>query len=289
MASAESVVSYQDPSSEQELAAYWTPQAIASAIPLPFPLLPTTVSAGGPTAGGQASGGSRPLDGMLAGRECFTTSLVNDMTVFPYCAVGKLFMTFGGANYIGSAWVIGERTICTAGHCVYDHATGWATNVMFAGRFNQGAAIGFWPIPTLAALNGWINDRDFRYDIGFGIASQPIRPVMGKLGWMANYPANQGPYTEIGYPAVPIAGYPFDGQRMWQSVGNYVDGSEIIQACGNMTGGCSGGPWAIRRDDDWRGNGLNSHRQANPKRIYSPYFGDGFIILIAWMQANGGD
>lgn len=274
-----------------EVEAYWTQERMESAIPLPLPTFPSSaavysrrVSVGAPAS---ASSRGPDTEGLLALR--FSTSLVGNMNVFPYQAVGKLFMTFGGQNYVGSAYVIGESTIGAAGHCVYDG--NWATNVLFAARYNNGADIGRWPIrpDRLAAPRGWTDNTDFAYDLGFGIAYRPIRPTTGKLGWMANYPANQGPYTEIGYPASPISGYPFDGQRMWQSVGDYVDGSSIIQAEGNMTGGCSGGPWAVFKENDWRVNGVNSHRHNDPNRIYSPYFGEAFINLIKWMNSNGGN
>ena len=124
--------------------------------------------------------------------------------------------------------------------------------------------------------------------MGAAIATSPIRPTTGSSGWMANYPANQGPYTEIGYPGEPIPGFNFDGERMWQSVGAYLDGSTIIRAEGNMTGGCSGGPWTVNNDPQRRPNGLNSHRYGDGNVIYSPYFGDNFVNLIQWIIDSGG-
>lgn len=263
---------------------------MASAIPLPFPTLPSSASTSrfGGAAGGPVSGNSLPPDNdldPLAG--CFTTSQVANLNVFPYQAVGKLYMEIGGQYWVGSAWVVGESTICTAGHCIYNQE--WATNVLFAARFNYDTAIGRWAIGLKAAPRGWTDNRNFEYDLGFGIADQPIRPTTGKLGWMANYPANQGRYAEIGYPADAIPGFPFDGGRMWESLGNYIDGTSIIGACGNLTAGASGGPWAVFKENQWRGNGINSHRYGDPNRLYSPYFGQAFVNLINWMRSNGGD
>ena len=283
---------------EKELTAqqYWTEDRKAKAVPIPLPKLPNKFKpnarqgrkAGAP-AGGESAGPDGEADAASI-RPCFKTTRVNDMSRFPYQAAGKLFMRFGQSNYVGSAWVVGESTIATAGHCVHEGDGGaWADSVLFEGRYDGGSSIGSWSVLRLAAPRGWTRETDYEHDMAFGITASPIRPNMGKLGWMANYPPNQGPYTEIGYPGSPLPGYPFDGKRMWQSVGDYVGGSTIVQACGNMTPGCSGGPWTVQLEGDWRGNGTNSHRYGNPERIYSPYFGDNFINLIDWMGENDGD
>jgi V8-like Glu-specific endopeptidase len=199
-------------------------------------------------------------------------------------------MSFGqGHDFVGSAWTIGESAIFTAGHCVKDQTLGWATSMVFRARYNHGSSIGTWTIRLINSLNGWINSGDFQQDMGAAIATSPIRPTTGKSGWLAIYPANQGPYTEIGYPAQVIPGYNFDGESMWQSVGAYLGGSTIIEAEGNMTGGCSGGPWAVNNDAQKRNNGLNSHRFGDGNVIYSPYFGDNFLNLLKWIKDSGGD
>ncbi len=285
---------------EVELTSYWTDARMESALPFPFPKLTEPTDEPSPLSvvpGEPASGDSRSPDGEETSLTeptalDFSTSPVRNLNVFPYQAVGKLFMTINGNDRVGSAYVIGESTIGTAGHCVHDG--NWATNVLFAARFNNGSDVGKWAIKQRAVPPGWTDtsgteNRNYAYDLAVGIASRLIRPTTGKLGWMANYPANQGPYTQIGYPAESISGYPFDGQRMWESVGDYISGTAIIQADGNMTGGCSGGPWAVFQDNRWRVNGVNSHRLDNPNHIYSPAFGNAFINLMRWMEENGGD
>jgi hypothetical protein len=275
---------------------YWSEDRISSAQPLPMPEISAEAFAMLPPpelgipAHEDSLGPGGPLE---LTRQCFTTSRVSNLTVFPYAAVGKLYMTFGGSNYVGSAWVVAECAIFTAGHCLFDSQHGgWATNVIFKARYRRGAAAGTWAFPNskLVVLKGWQNNRDFTYDMGAAVSTTPIRPTTGRLGWMANHPANQGPYTEVGYPAEPIPGYPFDGEEMWQSVGDYVSGTTIIRACGNMSGGCSGGPWAVFRDNNWRVNGLNSHRPTgDTDHIHSPYFGQSFLNVLDWIKNNGGN
>ena len=211
------------------------------------------------------------------------TERVPNRSIIPYCAVGKLYMTFDGQNFVGSAWTIAGAGVFTAGHCVYERTMGgWADKVLFVPQFHKGQRpLGEWAAVQMASLKGWTDSRDFKFDLACFKTDRPIAPKTGALGWMANYPPNQGPYTGIGFPA----GAPFDGAEMWRSTGNYRSGSNPIQAWGDMTGGCSGGPWEV-----WKGgapltNGLNSFRYGNdPKSIYSPHFGEGFLALYNWVK-----
>ena len=300
------VVSQQIKAQIEALNAYWTEDAMREAIPIDLPSLDGTLrqlsdmaadaepwaqSAPSQQMPSVAAAGEFVDHGNLASTVptaaagTFTTTLVptSNFTKFPWQAVGKLYMVFGGKNYVGSAWAIAGTQSCifTAGHCVYDKADGWATNVMFKGRYNNGASIGTWYIKELFSLKGWTDNRDFQYDMGACLATSAITPTMGALGWMANFPPNQGPYTGIGYPAASVPGYNFNGQLMWQSIGDYINGTNPIQAYNNMTGGCSGGPWAVVKNGVPYASGLNSFRYtSNPSTMYSPYFGDGFLNLF---------
>lgn len=275
---------------------YWTEDRIRSASPLPIPTLdgeppvedvievrePDVIehSAVEPDA---------EVDDLSAETACFVTSLVSNRNVSPYKYVGKLYMTFGGNNYVGSAWCICKKSICTAGHCVHDKSTGWATNVIFKGRYNSGSQSGTWAIPTLAAPKGWTDNQDYAYDYAGGISNGNIQSVIGSAGYLINASPNQGQIDSIGYPASAIAGYNFDGQRMWHCDGKYLSGSTILKMCNNMTGGCSGGPWSVTYNGNHRMNGINSHRYtSDPNSLYSPYFGSGFKALTDWLSQNGG-
>ena len=123
-----------------------------------------------------------------------------------------------------------------------------------------------------------------------------MKPKPLPLGSGCYHPVDQDPYTQIGYPAVPIPDFPFDGQQMWKTVANYIRHTHIdatlsiIKARGNMTAGASGGPWVVFKGGHWRVNGVSSHRLAeDPYHIYSPYFGNVFVNLIEWMTAGDGD
>ncbi len=280
--------------------AFWTEDKMAKARPLPLP-----ERKGEPPAEAEfLVDGAAPVCEDEAGPEepddeeeeldeaapRYRTSLVANLNVAPYKYVGKVFMTFGGRNYVGSGWCIYRRTVFTAGHCVHDKQKGWAKNVLFKGRYRAGSQAGTWALPRLAALRGWIDKEDFRYDIGAGLTRGDIQAVLGRMGWVANIPANQGTIDSIGYPASPVAGYNFDGQRMWHCLGQYLSGSNPVKMANNMTGGCSGGPWTVFFRGQSRANGLNSFRWTNePETMNSPYFGQGFLNLVQWIKQNGGN
>jgi V8-like Glu-specific endopeptidase len=279
-----------------------------AAQPIRVPVMPAPIEADTDRSRGMAASGAvlesapvppdqpavEPLD--LASFE--TTRVGDKFNQFPYSAIGKLFMLFGGQKFMGSAWVIGEKTIFTAGHCLYDHEHGGAaSSIVFLGCYRHGQFTDQWTVVNKAVPNAWKTARDFRADMGIAILDKPVRPVLGKLGYRANLsPAPSGPFTEVGYPGQPLPQYPFDGEEMWQSVGTFAsmpvpisNGMGVMQAGGNLTGGCSGGPWADA-NDQFRAVGLNSSRLPNDVNLMnSPYFGDRFVELLNWMQQNGGD
>ncbi|TFI56641.1 hypothetical protein E2493_19210 [Sphingomonas parva] len=274
-----------------EAADYWTEQRMAEAQPVPVEISddarrqmeeespePEGERADQPSAAPEDGGAFAGFGDDEVDLASYTTTKVPNRRILPYCTVGKLFMRFGNSNYVGSAWSIARRAVFTAGHCIFDRDTGgWARTVLFVPQYHQGAEpVGRWAATRMHSLIGWTRDRDFRYDMGVFEVDRAIGPTTGTLGWMANYPPNQGPYTSIGYPAAP----PFNGQEMWQSVGAYINGSNPIQMHNNMTGGCSGGPWAVVKGGQVYANGLNSFRyNSNPNTMYSPYFGQGLINL----------
>lgn len=247
----------------------------------------------------------------------FQTTKVTDFTKFPYSAVGKLLMFFPNAPpnpafpgvdtryMMGSAWVVGKSTIFTAGHCLYDTVEGGgaASMVTFVANYSGPGTGVQWQVVKKSVPTAWKlssdqsgpgNDvRDFTADMGICILNSPVQTQLGKLGYQANQnPLSPGPYTELGYPGLA----PFDGNSMWQCVGNFVDtpdaiagGVGSIRAASNFTPGCSGGPWADA-NDQFRVLGLNSHQNlGDPNDMISPYFGDRFLELLNWMTENGGD
>jgi hypothetical protein len=215
---------------------------------------------------------------------------VDDPTTYPYGVVGRLYLTFASVNYLTTGWVIGERAVCTAGHCLYDPAYGWATNVLFQARGARRA----WPLDTLATLAGWAVGEDFAHDFAIGIAPSPIRPSTGKAGYTINQSDDPGTFCAIGFPAVPIPGYAFGGGRMWECRGDRLlepwAHAGLIAMRANFTDGAGGGPWFVRRNGQPLACGLTSFRYtAELDVLRSPSFGEPFRRLVQWMSASGGD
>ena len=205
----------------------------------------------------------------------------------PVTAVGKIFMTFDGNDFVGSAWTIGESAVFTAGHCVFDHDTdSFADHILFMPQYNNGTALGSWTSVRTVSLANWTNNRDFSADMGAFVTNRPVRPESGALGWWANTaPATGSPFNAIGYPARPAPNFNFNGQIMWHSIGDYTQEKNPFQMCNNMTQGCSGGPWVMTSSGGNYAKGLNSFRFTNePERMYSPEFGEGFLALINWLR-----
>ncbi|HEX6288316.1 MAG TPA: trypsin-like serine protease [Herpetosiphonaceae bacterium] len=284
----------------------WTREEMLSAIPYPAEKVGRAPQAGDPVqsstgpevkmAGGlskidkTAKKGSDPLpSGDVSAQYSAGILDPSYYSQFPFRTIGKVFFTSNGVNYVCSGSIMGNNAIWTAGHCVYDPSVGWHSNWVFVPAYADGnAPYGQWYARELWALNGWIYNRSFSYDIGAAVLWQnngtSIGPWLGWLGWMANGP--RGLYiTAFGYPAA----YPFNGQRMawcqdytWQDF-NFNPATNGM-GC-NMTGGASGGPWIYLYTYNSAGNnnyvnGVNSYKYNNdPNSIYSPYFGDGAINL----------
>ena len=279
---------------------YWTEERMAQAVPFelkadnPEEGPPDDVTVKAPDAPRVRSGGNKSADMNLFSDDIsaanFATQRVGGLTEFPYRAVGKLFARIGGADRTGTAFVVGERCLFTAGHCIYPGPPGlWADRVAFAPAYRQGADRRLWTAASLHTLAGWTVQRsDARaYDIGGIILSQPIDQATGKIGWYANLPPNIGSFHSVGYPNQWISPqYPFDGRTMWRCAGGQVSAGRIQTMANNMSEGASGGPWLIERNGMIYANGVNSYRRSDqPERLSSPYFGEGVINMMRRLEA----
>ena len=154
---------------------YWTEERMAAAAPLPLPELegwPSQLGIAGQYVLEEDEIGEPESEDPMSGDDSdivesqseqavslaaanYVTTKVKNMDVSPYAYVGKLFMTIGGKDWVGSAWCIYESSIFTAGHCVFDSGD-WASNVTFMARYSDGTSIGTWSICNLV-FSEWLD------------------------------------------------------------------------------------------------------------------------------------
>jgi|SRR5882724_9866050 len=288
-----------EPDEIRKIEKFWTPERMESAEPIPMPEIDLANERNAPPRrnpfGTRTPSVTAPVlpDGhpVHLVSPGFHTEKVQDMSNYPYSVVGKLFMRFGERIFSSTGWVIGERSVFTAGHCVYDRQLGWANYVLFAAQYDTGNAIGRWPLGRLATLGGWINTGHPIYDMGVGISAGNIRPATGKAGYITNMGRIRSTIKSTGYPAKATATHDFDGKQMWECDGDYIGLENGVQLMSNnMTDGASGGPGFYQQSGTWFVVWVNSFREpSQPNILRSPYLGVGFTNLTKWMRNNGGD
>lgn len=169
-----------------------------------------------------------------------------------------------GDEYIGTGWMIGPRTIVTAGHCVYlPPMGGWADRIAVSPARNGRDR----PFSTILAtkfhtVRGWTarGRRDNDYAV-ITLPEDEALPELGALGH-AVYETSKlvGSYLNL-------AGYPADkdeGTTMWWSARRGLEVTEeVIVYDADTASGQSGAPV-------WRGHGpargRGHPRQRRPHR-----------------------
>ncbi len=227
---------------------------------------------------------------------------------FPLRAVGKLYFSLSGVNYVCSGAVIqtsSNDVIQTAGHCVSDGAGNWATNVLFkpAHRPAWDAPYGTWTARALGARNAWHNNGEnggWCEDLGCVIlntngSGQHIGEVVGELGYV--YDAGRQQHWHLfGYPAENG----WSGDVMVVSATSWnlddspacVSGPNTLGVGWGLSGGASGGPWVLNYKPQQAGsnnyiNGVSSYvYNDQPEQIYGPYFGAEFASLRDYCEAQ---
>jgi len=219
---------------------------------------------------------------------------------FPLRAVGKLYFSQGGLNFVCSGSVLNSgsgKVIQTAGHCLSNGAGTFSTNVLFrpAHRPAWTAPFGSWTAQNLAVKTAWHQTGNLCQDLGCIIANpqggQTIEARVGGFGWLYNAPRTQH-WSIFGYPAAGS----WSGSAMvlsessWNlnDAPNCVVGDPTTMGAGwGQAGGASGGPWIVKYRPQQGGannyvNGVNSYGYTTPDQplqIYSPYFGDNWKSL----------
>jgi len=108
-------------------------------------------------------------------------SHVSNTTVFPWSAVGQVQAFFGNVILEGTGAMIGNKTVLTAAHVVYDPSLGgWPDFIIFiAGRNGNAKPFGEATVVEHAAPWAWIDREDEASDIAVLVLDQSVGEQTG--------------------------------------------------------------------------------------------------------------
>jgi hypothetical protein len=221
---------------------------------------------------------------------------------------GRIYFEMGSNAYVCSGSVVndgrtGVSLVLTAGHCVYDHAQGWATFWMFVPQADGLPVVptcsesprGCWTAQALVAHSRFTTAGGFtgtaaRYDYAVAVVGPGGHDGTTELDADTAADADTAPdshpiaYSGVskgnllhafGYPAAA----PYNGTDLVYCSGkigqDLFNGNATWSMVCNQTGGASGGPW-LKGFSESSGTGtlssLNSYRYSFSNRMYGPKF-----------------
>jgi V8-like Glu-specific endopeptidase len=174
---------------------------------------------------------------------------INTTTTFPWRAICSLKITADdNSQWIGTGWLVGPRTLITAGHCIYIHRRGgWVKNIeVIPGRNGSSRPYGSCVATAFRSVKGWTQNKKRTHDYGAIILPATCRygDQLGFFGY-GNY--SDSTLTNLmvnlsGYPGDKPAGTQWFHARRIQSVSSRVLTYDIDTA-----GGQSGSPvWQLK-------------------------------------------
>jgi glutamyl endopeptidase len=153
--------------------------------------------------------GTAPALESVLGVDERTRILETDLLPWRMICALRMFAE-GGSGAIGTGWLVGPRTVITAGHCVHDMRFfgGWADTI----EVSPGRNGPDFPFDTVAAtrfssVDRWVAEADPDFDIGCIHLDEPLGDT---VGWFAI--GSLGP-SELKGHMVNISGYPGDRGR----------------------------------------------------------------------------
>ena len=267
-------------SRERALLAYWTPQRMRDAIPMPAPKSNALPALPLPKA---AATGPRIL-ARPTGAKSLRPNLVRPDALSTSTTQGKVFFVDPGTNtaYECSGGTINNPTgdmVTTAGHCVYDNGR-WMTDWIYVPAYYNGpTSYGTWFSSQMTTFPEWTLDSNPNYD--FAIVN--VAPASTGATLVATAGGNGLEYDESYVQNVVIWGYPGSVLIPYYCVVTTFEqnAGEVGAPC-DMPNGASGGPWLEDYNTttgDGYEFGLNSFGTSSD--IYSPYFTSAMDQLYA--------
>jgi glutamyl endopeptidase len=196
---------------------------------------------------------------------------ITPTTSYPSRAIAYLLVTWkNNAQGSCTGWFIGPRTVITAGHCVWNTASGsahgWAKSiVVYPGRNGASLPYGSTTAHQLFSVTGWTSSASTNYDYGAIETNSAKGNTVGWFGfsWQSSN-SFPGTYTVRGYPGdKPTA-------TMWTMSGA-ITHVNTYRLWYNMDtyGGQSGSPLYKPGCTTYCGVGIHTYGTS-----VSPYFGN---------------
>ena len=134
-----------------------------------------------------------------------------DTDLFPWRMICALRMRGpSGAGAIGTGWLVGPKTVITAGHCVHSSHFfgGWASSIeVSAGRNGSDFPFGTVVSQRFSSVDLWVNSENPDFDMGCIHLDDPIGD---RVGWFA---VGAIAPDELESYMVNVSGYPGDRGR----------------------------------------------------------------------------
>lgn len=179
-----------------------------------------------------------------------------DTDLLPWRMIAALRMRGpSGAGAIGTGWLIGPKTVLTAGHCVFSthFFGGWASTIeVIPGLRGAGTDPDLRPYGSvtsekLSSLDRWTEHEDADFDIGCIHLDEPLGDTVGWFGL-----ASMSPEELTGF-SVNVSGYPADrgaGSEQYHAANRILSVTDrrIFYEVDTF-GGQSGAPVWIHKED----------------------------------------
>lgn len=286
-------VSHRLDRSPGEIKRFWTAERMAKAKPMPNLVVDPSVTSSSPQRGtsvrripasdpeGSVSGLTLTRSARMQSQDpAFTRVEVVNVTDYPNVTHGKLFFSLGGSMYVCSGTSITsamKNLIATAGHCLYDPASGqFSSDVLFVPGYRNGVEpFATWAAETLYVTEEWAFEEDYVHDFALFTTAPnalgEVEDVVGTRGIIFNQTFSQT-FEIFGYPAAP----PFDGEKLYKcttglSVSDPFSGIQTQAVGCDMTQGSSGGGWVIQ--NQYVNSVMSYGYEGLSNWSFGPYFG----------------
>lgn len=151
---------------------------------------------------------------------------------YPFRVIFRITMRMNGVQKGGTAFLVGNRTLLTAGHCLYEGGIN-ADGLRIFGP--TGAE---YTLRGACSLSGWVRDQDDAFDLACIQLRENVGPSLGFFGTRVIGGAKiLGTYA--------IAGFPLDrddGRTLYIDAGNVKEQGALLNYSIDTERGQSGSP-----------------------------------------------